>query len=281
MITRRYLLSTTSSRSSMGGLVMPSAVVLPATGFLPSLRTERRVIAPRARHALSRHQGYQLPAHVLDGCVHQRDIELAAGFDLLPRHFQAAGDHVGRFGAAAGEPAGQFLTRWRGQEDQQGAGHAAAHLPCALDVNLQKSRSPRGGLRRDGSLRGAVLLAVKRCPLKQLAAGHHGIEYRVVHKMVFTTVDFARPRRAGSHRNRQPDVRALRPQARYDSALANAGRAGKYRQPGFMGAPTDKRGVAYAMKRRISRGTVFPALILGVVRVGQSSPPNSFSSAVR
>ena len=134
---------------------------------------------------------------------------------------------------------------------------------------------------RNGSLRGAVLLAVKRGPLTQLAAGHHVIECRIVHKMVFTTVDFARPWCACSHRNRQPDVRALRPQARYDGALANAGRAGKHRQPGFMGVPPDKRGIAYAMNGRIGRGTVFPALVLGVVRLGQRSPPNSFSRAVR
>src|SRR5690348_1037850 len=123
MITRRYLLSTTSSRSSMGGLVMPSAVVTPATGFLPSLRAEWRGMAYSGRH-----QGYQLPAHVLDGCVHQRDIELAAGFDLLPRHIQAAGDNVRRFCTPAGEPAGQFLAGRGGEEDQQGTRNAAAHL---------------------------------------------------------------------------------------------------------------------------------------------------------
>src|SRR5437899_6003793 len=115
MITRRYLLSTTSRRSSMGGLVMPSAVVIPATGFLPSLRAEKRGIASSGRH-----QGYQLPAHVPDGCVHQRDIELTSGFDLLPRHIQTAGYHVRWFGATAGKPAGQFLAGRGGQEHQQG-----------------------------------------------------------------------------------------------------------------------------------------------------------------
>src|SRR5262245_11360419 len=49
-----------------------------------------------------RHQGYQLPAHVLDRRVYQGDIELAAGFDLLPRHIQAARDHVRRLGPRPG-----------------------------------------------------------------------------------------------------------------------------------------------------------------------------------
>src|SRR6516225_10117581 len=118
MITRRYLLSTTSSRSSMGGLVMPSAVVLPATGFLPSLRAERREIAPRARHALSRHQGYQLPAHVLDGCVHQRDVELPGRREFGLGGREPTGQHLGWLGAAAGEPADQFVPGRRGQEYQ-------------------------------------------------------------------------------------------------------------------------------------------------------------------
>jgi hypothetical protein len=42
-----------------------------------------------------------------------------------------------------------------------------------------------------------------------------------------------------------------------------------------------KRGIAKAMDGRIGRGTEFPALVLGDVGLGQISPPNSFSSAVR
>src|SRR5437667_5636634 len=99
--------------------------------------------------------------------------------------------------------------------------------------------------------------------------------------MVFATVNLTRPWRPCCDGNREPDVRALRPQARDDGALPNAGRAGKDRQPGFMGSPPDKRGIASAMNRRIGRGTRFPALAPEVVGLGQISPPNSFSRAVR
>ena len=99
--------------------------------------------------------------------------------------------------------------------------------------------------------------------------------------MVLTTVNFTRPWRPGCDGNREPDIRALRPQARDDGALPNAGRAGKHRQPGFMGPPPGKRGIAYAMNGRIGPGTVFPALVPGIVSLGQRSPPNSFSRAVR
>src|SRR5215469_8983269 len=105
MMTRRYLLSTTSSRSSMGGLVMPSAAVIPATVYLPLWPVQAVV-----RALSGRHQEYQLLTHVLDGRVHQRNVELAAGFDLLPRRVQPARDDRGRLRAAAGEPAHQLLS---------------------------------------------------------------------------------------------------------------------------------------------------------------------------
>ena len=141
-----------------------------------------------------RHQRYQLPANVLDERVDQRDVELVAGFDLLPRHLQAAGDHVRRLGSPASEPAGQFRMGRGGEEDQQGAGHALAHLPGALDVDLEKCRHPVGGMLRDGGFRGAVLLAGKGGPLQQLAAGHHRVECRFAYEMVFAPVDLAWPR---------------------------------------------------------------------------------------
>ena len=48
-----------------------------------------------------------------------------------------------------------------------------------------------------------------------------------------------------------------------------------------MYGPPGKRGIAYAMIGRIGPGTVFPALVPGIGGIGQRSPPNSFSSAVR
>src|SRR5262249_39842188 len=236
MITRRYLLSTTSSRSSMGGLVMPSAVVIPATGFLPSLRASWR------KAVSGRHQGYQLLAHFLDRRVHQRDIELPAGFHLLPCHIQAALDHVRWLGPPAGEPAGQFLAGRGGEEDQQRAGNAPAHLPGPRNVDLEQSRHPGSSPFVDGGFRGAVLLAGERCPLQQLAAGNHRVKSLITDEMVFAPVHLTGPRRPRSNGNRQPDIRALCPQARDDGALAYAGRTGKDRQPDFTGRPWGKRG---------------------------------------
>src|SRR5262249_15684594 len=103
----------------------------------------------------------------------------------------------------------------------------------------------------------------------------------IAHEMVFAAVHLTGPRRPCGNGYRQPDVRALRPQARDDGALADAGRAGKDRQPSGTGHPSGNRGTAEAMDGRIGGGTEFPALVFGAVRLGQISPPTSFSSAVR
>ena len=66
------------------------------------------------------HQGYQLAAHVLDGCVHQRDLEFTSRRELFPGGRQPAVHDLGRLGAAAGEPAHQLVPRRRGEEYQPG-----------------------------------------------------------------------------------------------------------------------------------------------------------------
>src|SRR6266700_4018262 len=95
MITSRYLLSTTPSNSSIGGLMMPSAPWVTAT-------CESSLIYG------ANNQGYHLPADLIDGRVHERYVELTGSGELVPRRCQAALHDVGGLGAAAGEPADQF-----------------------------------------------------------------------------------------------------------------------------------------------------------------------------
>src|ERR1700733_8507542 len=112
MMTRRYLLSTTLSRSSIGGLMMPSAAGIPATVCLP-FRGARDLAT------LGRSQGYQLLADVLDGRVHQRHVELCLGGEFHPGRSQPASHQVGWLGTASGEPAYQFRPGWRREEHQE------------------------------------------------------------------------------------------------------------------------------------------------------------------
>src|ERR1700735_2869487 len=133
MITRPYLESTTSSRSSIGGLMMPSGAEVPATVCLP-------VLPARSLGRLGRHQGYQLTADVLDRRVNQRDIELAARAELGPRGVQPLPDDLGRFCLPDREPADQLRPGRRVEKDQQRPWHRLAHLPGAGHVDLQQRR---------------------------------------------------------------------------------------------------------------------------------------------
>src|ERR1700686_4417802 len=75
MITSRYLLSTTPSSSSIGGLMMPSAPWVTATCASSLIVGDQR---------------YHLPAALIDGCVHQQYVELACRGELISRRGQAA-----------------------------------------------------------------------------------------------------------------------------------------------------------------------------------------------
>src|SRR5215469_6403276 len=108
MITRPYLLSTTSSRSSIGGLMMPSAGGVAAKVCLPDLDSVRSLpckvvpgVAVSGAAILGQHQGYQLVANIFDRCVDQRDVELVAGGQLTPRGLEPAADGLRRLGVPA------------------------------------------------------------------------------------------------------------------------------------------------------------------------------------
>src|SRR5258708_15668537 len=137
MMTRPYLLSTTLSRSSMGGLMMPSTAGVPATLCLSELLRggSRRLTALVA--ARGQHQGYQPMTDFLDGRVNQRDIELGLGGQLDPRDLQPPADDVGGFRAPAGAPSGQPCPRPRGEEEPAGPRDPPADPPSPRPVLSQ------------------------------------------------------------------------------------------------------------------------------------------------
>src|SRR5258707_1960350 len=140
MMTRPYLLSTTLSRSSMGGLMMPSTAGVPATLCLSELLRggSRRLTALVA--ARGQHQGYQPMTDFLDGRVNQRDIELGLGGQLDPRDLQPPADDVGGFRAPACEPADQLCPRRRVVKNQQGPRNPLAPLPVSPQDGIKQSK---------------------------------------------------------------------------------------------------------------------------------------------
>src|SRR3954451_9749188 len=89
-------------------------------------------------------QGYQLTADILDGCVHQSEVELLLGSKFFTGGGETAFDHLRRLGSPADETAYELFPGRRGQEDESRLPHGRAHLAGALQVDLQKCRHAGG-----------------------------------------------------------------------------------------------------------------------------------------
>src|SRR3954451_9096345 len=134
-MTRAYLLSTLSSSSSIGGLVMPSGLAaVPATPTSFSCVRDRRP----GYQSLGAHQPDELLSRLRDRRVDDRRVELVLGSELDPGGVQARLDHLGRLGAASTQPPLELRPARRGQEDEQAVWHQLPDLARALYLDLQQ-----------------------------------------------------------------------------------------------------------------------------------------------
>src|SRR4051812_33796691 len=134
-MTRAYLLSTLSSSSSMGGLVMPSGLAaVPATPTSFSCVRDRRP----GYQSLGVHQPDELLRRLLDRRVDDRGIELVLGGELDPGGVQAGLDDLWRLSAPAAQATLELLPAGWCQEDEQGVGHQLSDLARALYLDLQQ-----------------------------------------------------------------------------------------------------------------------------------------------
>jgi len=146
-------------------------------------------------------------AHVLDGCVHQRDLELVGRRELFRGGRQPALQHLGRLGAPAGEPAHQLVPGGRGQEHQPGVRLGALDLPRPDQVDLEQAGHPGLELGVERLSRGAVPVTRELRPLEQRPAGDQPVELVVADKVIFAPVDFPRTGGPRRHRHGNPDLR--------------------------------------------------------------------------
>src|SRR5690348_17006763 len=131
-MTRAYFESAISSRSSMGGLVMPSGLATMPDTWCPSVRglgVGRLLLQPQ--------QGYQFVACLLDRLVDHHGVEFVLGCEFDAGSIEAGASDVRDLGAPMGEPAHELVPGRRGEEHAVRLRHRRPHLAGTLQVDLR------------------------------------------------------------------------------------------------------------------------------------------------
>src|SRR5690606_679016 len=205
-MTSAYFESAFSSSSSIGGSVMPcGAATVPAKGCLRmTFFMDRRASLPVAPPD----DPDELVRGALDVVVDDHVVELVGRGELDARGVEPALTLLGPLRAAPYEPAHELVPAGRGEEHEPRLGHRRAHLPRALQVDLEHDLLPRRELLLDGTAqRPVTVLAVHDGPLEELPGLDRGREVLGVHEVVVHPVDLTGPRRPRRRGHREPDVR--------------------------------------------------------------------------
>src|SRR4051794_36204147 len=176
-MTSAYLLSTLSSSSSMGGLVMPSGLAA-----VPATPTSFSCVRDRAPGYQSGgpHEPDELLARLLDRGVDDRGVELVLGGELDPRCVQPGLDHLRRLRAPPAQPPFQLVPARRRQEDQQSIGHQLTDLARTLHLDLQQYGVAGDKTVFDRAAGCAVPVAGVMRVLQQLSVAQHPPELLAV-----------------------------------------------------------------------------------------------------
>lgn len=170
-------------------------------------------------------------AHVLDGCVHQDDLELSSRRELFGGDRQPAFQNLSGLGAASGEPAHQLFPGRRGQEHQAGVRRHALNLARPGQVDLEQAGHACLELGVERLARRAVPVAREPGPLQQCPAGDQPVELVVIDKVILAPLHFPGARAACRRRHGNPDLRTSPAEFRDDRALPDPGGPGEHGQP--------------------------------------------------
>src|SRR4051794_17559182 len=228
-MTSAYLLSTLSSSSSMGGLVMPSGLAA-----VPATPTSFSCVRDRGPgyQSLGPHQPDQLLSRLLDRRVDDRRVELVLGGELDLSRVQTRLDDLRRLGAPPVQAPLELLPRGGRQEHEQGVGHQLTHLAGPLHLDLQQYGVAGGEPVLDRPARRAVPVAGVLRVFQQLALAQHAAELLAVDEEPVEPVDLPGAWGARCRTDRVPDVRVVFAEVGDHRALADACRTGQDGQPG-------------------------------------------------
>src|SRR5690625_82685 len=152
-MTSAYLESATSSRSSIGGSVMPSGLATvpgiskPHNRWIRSnnsyyllrghfISLDAAAAVARATLGAREHQVYELVGRAVDIVVNDRMVEFVLGGEFDLRGFEPAASFLRVLGASAQQAPFELLPGGRCEEHQAGLGHDFADLARALQVDL-------------------------------------------------------------------------------------------------------------------------------------------------
>src|SRR5207244_4595906 len=126
-------------------------------------------------------------------------VILAERFNLCPRLRQAPRNFLVRILPPAAEPALQFCTRRRQNENRHGLGQLLFYLSRALDINLQHQVETLRVRFPDPFLRCAVAI-LPEYPriLEKLATSRHGFKFLFRDEIITLPTGLSRAARPGS-----------------------------------------------------------------------------------
>src|SRR3954471_895280 len=218
-MTRAYLLSTLSSSSSMGGVVMPSGLAA-----VPATPTSFSCVRDRGPgyQSLGPHHPDELLSGLLDGRVDDRGVELVLGGELDLCGRQPGLDDRRRLGAPPTQATFELLPRRWCQEHEQGVGHQLAHLARALDLDLEQYGVTGGEPVFHRTARRAVPVAGVLRVLQQLAVAQHAAELLAVDEEAVEPVELTAAGRSRGGADGVPDVGMVVTEVGDHRALADA-----------------------------------------------------------
>src|SRR5215210_635761 len=168
------------------------------------------------------HDRGELVDGVLEAIVDDHVAELVLGVELRLGRAQARVDLLGVVRAAAHEPRAQRLARRGRDEHLERLGHRLAHLPGALDLDLEHDRLAGAQPPLELGTQRAVPAAGVGGVLDELARVDAALEIRVVEEVVVDAVLLARPRAARGRRDAEAELRHALAQRPDQGALADA-----------------------------------------------------------
>ena len=128
------------------------------------------------------------------------------------------------------EPSGEFVERWRSNEDHEGCGVRGTDLSGTLDFDLEENVLSSIQHRENRIQKGSIQVGSVLGPLQELRIVDHTAKLQDVHEVVVHAIHLTRSGCPGRHRHRESEGPSFEEPAD-DGGLAGPRRAGDHHKP--------------------------------------------------